>query len=364
MKLTKKMRFAAVGIVSLSLVAGAAAVASAAVQTNGSDGPFYVFDRNIALVTDPTTVFQWNSDNFASGAATSYDVPTMCPIASTGASIFLSDVGSERTVLSWKATALSAFNPQPAVAGTKEVIAATLTPITLINGLPGQAAVKAAGGTYSLGMACTTNNGVTVVGAFYRTIHVTAGTGAYTVDAQADVAVTPTPTPTPTAPAGTTGDVALAPTVAAASNGVLSFSVPAGAAATFGAPTLVNNKSTTVGTLGAVTVADGRIVTRNGWDLTANVADFKKSTDAANTISNKQLGFVPTVTAVGTDATGVTAAAAQTAGTASYPAAFASGAAANTVGNTVLNAALTFVAPQEKAAGTYTSVMTLTVVSK
>ena len=54
----------------------------------------------------------------------------------------------------------------------------------------------------------------------------------------------------------------------------------------------------------------------------------------------------------------------QVAGSATYAATFAEGAPQNSVGNTVLNAALTFVAPQDKPAGTYHSTMTLTVVSK
>jgi hypothetical protein len=158
--------------------------------------------------------------------------------------------------------------------------------------------------------------------------------------------------------------VPVVPATIGATNGVLALTVPAGAAATFSAPSLVNNKSTTTGTLGNVTVNDGRVVTRQGWNLTAAVAEFKNSTDATNTISNSQLGVAPKLVAAGTTSTGATAAPAQVAGSAAASYAFASGAAANTVGDSVLNADLTFVAPQEKAAGIYKSTMTLTVVSK
>ena len=145
-------------------------------------------------------------------------------------------------------------------------------------------------------------------------------------------------------------------------NGILSLSVPAGASAVFLPPTLVNNQSTTLGTLGAITVSDGRVLTREGWDVRASVADFVSDTDSAQTISSRQLGLAPSV--VSTDAVGITTGASQIAGSAVYPALFASGDAANPVGTTVLNAALTFVAPQEKAAATYRSTLTLTVVSK
>jgi hypothetical protein len=145
-------------------------------------------------------------------------------------------------------------------------------------------------------------------------------------------------------------------------NGILSLSVPADASAVFLPPTLVNNQSTTLGTLGAITVSDGRVLTREGWDVRASVVDFVSDTDSTQTIDSRQLGVVPSV--VSTDAVGITAGTSQVAGSAVYPALFASAAAANPVGTTVLNAALTFVAPQEKAAATYRSTMTLTIVSK
>ncbi len=354
MKLNKKIKFGAAGVVALALVAAGASVASATAQVNGSDAPLYMYDTNIALVTDSSKVFGFEEDNFGSSGTTSYDEATLCPVESTGVSVFISPVGSERTVLSWNAYASSAFNPNPAVVGTKEVIASTLTPSTLINGnIDG---VLASGGNYSLGVACTINNGVTVVGAFYRTIAMTAVTGAYTVTAVGEGGGG--------GGGSSTGEITLSATTIAAENGVLALTVPAGAAATFGTPTLVSGLSTTTGTLGAFTVNDGRAVTQEGWDLTANVTDFVNSADTSIVIGKTQLGLVPSVTSAGTTATGVTAAAAQVAGSASYPAAFASGAANNTVGDSVLNAGLTFVAPANKAAGTYTSTLTLTVVSK
>ena len=361
MKLNNRIRLAAVGIVTFGLVAGAtAATATAAVQANGSDTPLYIYDLDIALVTDPAVVFNWDSDSLGAGTPDGYDSASYCPAEATGASVFLAPFGQERNVQQWSASSVNGFNPNPAIAGTKEIIAANLSPISLTNGNPGQAAVKAAGGRYSVGVACTKFDGVAVVKAMYRTINVPAGTGTYTFEAlTADVVVDP-----PVVPGPQNGTVALAPTTTGAVNGVLALTVPAGAAASFGTPSLVNNKSTTTGTLGNITVNDGRVLTREGWDLSATVADFKNSTDATNTISKSQLGVAPKLVVAGTAATGVTAATAQVAGAASGSYGFASGLAANTVGDSVLNADLTFVAPQDKAAGTYTSTMTLTVVSK
>jgi hypothetical protein len=122
---------------------------------------------------------------------------------------------------------------------------------------------------------------------------------------------------------------------------------------------LVANKSTSTGTLPNITVNDARVHSRPGWDLTASVSDFSFTT---NTISKTQLGLVPAL--VSGAAAGTSAGVTQVAGAASYPAVIASGIADRTVGDTVLNGALTFVAPQEKPAGTYTSTMTLTVTSK
>ena len=157
----------------------------------------------------------------------------------------------------------------------------------------------------------------------------------------------------------TTGSVGMNAPVVNAVDGTLSLAVPASSSVTFGAATLVSNFSTSTGVLPNITVNDARVHSRPGWNLTASVSDFPFST---NTISKSQLGLVPAV--VSATAEGTSAGVTLTAGTASYPAVIATGLAAYKVGNTVLNGALTFVAPQEKPAGTYTSTMTLTLTSK
>ena len=349
MKLNKKLVLAAAGALTIAVVAGTASVAFAAAQSNGSDGPIYLYDGDAVLQEGAAHSWTWNTEVYASASDTAFEQLIDCPVASTGVSLFISAPGSERTVSAWKATAVNGFKP-----GTKSLLTPNLNPEALINGVPGQAAIKAAGGNYSLGIACTTNNGVTVVGAFYRSISVVAGTGVWTpaaIDA-----------PVVVVPSTQTGTIALSANTLDATNGVLSLVVPAGASATFGAPTLVNNKSTTTGTLGHFTVADGRVVTREGWTLSADVADFVNSTNSAITISKTQLGVAPQI--VSSDAAGVTVGASQIAGAATYSSIFAEGAPTINAGNTVLDAALTFVAPQNKPAGTYNSTMTLTVVSK
>ncbi|GAB2815660.1 hypothetical protein GCM10027022_02130 [Alpinimonas psychrophila] len=427
---TKKIRLAAVAVVSIACVALAAGSASAVVQGNGSDSGLYLYDAVPALAAS-NAVWAWTSEAYGASSATDANAVITCSTGSTGVKTFIALAGDERIVANWKASAASAF-----MSGTKTVLSPNLSLASQVNG--NAAAVKAAGGSYSLGVACTSNSGVTVTGAVYRTISVTASTGAWTatdavvtdqfrfttqpasqtVAVGSNVTFTAATSGTPaqlsiqwqkaestatttfadvagattgtlvvtsvtdadngdvyravaTNSAGnvnsssailtvsaTTGSVGMSAGVVAAQDGALSLSVPANATVTFNTPTLVSNKSTATGAMPDITVNDARVSSRPGWSLSASVNDFSYLT---NTISKSQLGFAPakvSATAVATQA-GVT----QVAGAAVYPAVIATGTAANTVGNTVLNGVLTFVAPQEKPAGTYTSTMTLTLIT-
>jgi hypothetical protein len=126
----------------------------------------------------------------------------------------------------------------------------------------------------------------------------------------------------------------------------------------------VNNYSVTTGTLGNVQVNDTRWITTDGWNLQADVATF---VSGANSITKSNFGLVPSVVAASTTATGITAAAGTSAGSATYPTAIASSAKNADLGDTgisVLNAALTLRAPRSTPAGTYTSTITLTLATK
>lgn len=136
---------------------------------------------------------------------------------------------------------------------------------------------------------------------------------------------------------------------------------------------MVSNFSTSTGSLGDITVNDGRVVTRDGWDLKASATDFVNGSNSAIVIDKAQLGIAPKIN--GRPAAGNSVAgAASTAGSTVYPFTLATSAAlggatagntvAETVGATVVNADLTLVAPQWKPSGTYTSTLTVTVYSK
>lgn len=127
-------------------------------------------------------------------------------------------------------------------------------------------------------------------------------------------------------------------------------------------PTLVNGASVVSGQLGTFKVTDLRVASKPGWDLKTDVTDFAKGSD---TISKSALGIAPKqISNAGTGATAATLGTAQITGAASYPWNFASLAAAAFSGVTVYNADLVFTAPAGSPAGTYTSTLTLTLISK
>ncbi len=126
-------------------------------------------------------------------------------------------------------------------------------------------------------------------------------------------------------------------------------------------PALVNGASVVSGELGNFKVTDLRQVSTPGWSLKTDVAQFAKGTD---TIAASALGIAPTVVSqAGTGATAPTLGAAQVSGSASYPWNFAELAGSKFSGVSTYNADLVFTAPAAAPAGTYTSTLTLTLIS-
>jgi hypothetical protein len=431
---------------SAALLVSSLVPAQAAYQSNGSFGAVHLYNGSYVL----SNTFAWDGEVVGSSSSTASDALLSCPTTSTGASTFLSTAANTTVPGSWNAYAPLSFK-----AGTKQILQPNLSPAAQVNG--NALGVKTSGGTFNLGVACTSNSGVTVLAAFYRTINVTASTGAYTAAATATdsvgtslptptwsvttervvadraagsvyvqdvltanrnqpaifpgdyatsfqwkrngnpiagqtaatytvadadgyakisvdvvytaegVSVTKSSTQTPSVLGGSAvlgGNVSMSAGVQAMENGFLELSIPANAAATFGAAAIENNYSVTRGTLGNIRINDTRWVTIDGWDLQAEVANF---VSGANTIDKRNLGVVPTVVNASTTATGVVAAAGTVAGSAAGSFALASaakGADLGDTGVTVLNANLTLRAPRTAAAGTYTSTVTLTLATK
>lgn len=345
----KSVRLAIVGAAFVAIVAGAAVVqvANATVQSNGSDAKVYIGDNNSNALVSAGHTFAWVDDTFGFHNSASVTDPYVCPTDATGSTTFISPKGSERTIASWSATGTSLFYP----AGSKNV-AQFNTSLYGQNG-GNVSAVKSAGGDYSIGLACTISNGAALAttGVFFASIHVTASTGAYTVDQ---------PTEDAAPPSGTFSQNLSAQTMAT-TDGTLNLVSPVASSIAIGSPQLdsLTHLSTSTGALGEFTVQDGRVVSHPGWTLTSTVADF---VNGGATINARQLGITPIL--VSTDTTGALVSAAQVAGSGIYPASFATADGSAAVGNTVLKANLKFVAPSSAAVGTYTSTLTLTLTSR
>lgn len=359
----KTVRYGTIATAALILVAGAAIAqsANAVSQTNGSQAPVYVMDGGTDVMYGPTTPIAWTTDVYAVVDNTNTATPYVCPADATGAVTFLAPKGVEATKTSWSASATGGFAP-----GTKNVVQFTSSLYAQNSG--NAAAVKASGGDFSVGLACTKANGVSLAstGLWFASIHITAGTGSYLVDQPVAVAPSVTPTPTPVPTGAVTAPLALKATTTAAQDGTLGLTAPSNSTVLIGSPVVdpTTHLSTSTGTLGNVTVADGRIVTHAGWNLTTSVSNFVLEGDSTKIIPNTQLGFAPALVSSPANATGILASAAQVAGSAVYSAGFASADNGANVGNTVVNATLKFIAPVTAVAGTYDSTLTLTLVSK
>ena len=343
----KSIRALGISLAAVTLVTSVGTMSMAASQTNGSDGPLHIW-KSTALVAPSTTIL-WDGGTYKASPSTASSTAIVCPAGSDGFRTFISPRGSEKTLASYTGWNYQAGAP---------IASTNINPASMILGSAGSA--QTAGGNYSLGIACTSNGGTTLVtgGVFYRHITVTAGSGDFVAAATADVAGPEEPATTSTT-ANRTGTVPMTATTIASADGTLSLSVPAGASVTFGTATLdINNKSTSTGTMPQVTVTDERYSSKLGWSLQARVDDFLSG---SNTIQSKNLAIVPSIV---TNAGGVTAASTPLAGSAvAYPYTIASATLNNGIGTSVIGGGLTFVAPVGSPAGTYTSTLTLTLVS-
>ncbi|AWB96448.1 hypothetical protein DCE93_12980 [Agromyces badenianii] len=349
-----RAKAAVAGAIALALVGATAPAAMAAITPSGSSSAFYILDDNATLIADGA-VRQWDDFILGNPNAVNPGDAFVGSADATGVKVFLSTRGQERDIQNWVGKNDAGFAP-----GTKDVSYPNIS-IFQIDGA-NMGTVKTNGGQFSLGIAFTKSNDVLIADSGVMYAHITVypgGTWSYV----ASTDVTAPVDPCVADPASCqTGDIDLQATTIAAEDGALQLTVPANAAATFGTATLVNRLSTSTATLPEVTVSDDRVVSRPGWTLTQSVANFVSGT---NTIEAKHLGSTPKVVAAGTTSTTATAGAAQTPGTAAYPSAFADGAAGpGSLGITKLSADLKLVAPVDAPAGTYTSKMTLTLVSK
>lgn len=154
-----------------------------------SDEKVYTF-KDSAYVAENTNgvAFAWDADIVGGPSSSNTAQPFTCPGNSTGAFVFISDLGSERTPASWYARKTASFIPN-----SQSVLQPVLN-ISSLN-LGSTAYVKSVGGSYSFGLSCTTNNGGTAIYASFRVINVTPVTGAWTAGQELGGTITPTYTP-------------------------------------------------------------------------------------------------------------------------------------------------------------------------
>ncbi len=357
MNITVKKLITTSVAVSLGLGMAAAGASAASAATGhwtpeGTPEPYYLYSMDTGVVVPAGTTLGYSSGIVAAPSITDPEIRfAPAPADAESSTIFISPIGSEAVMSSWLSKTDIGLDPV-----SKQV----LQPTASLDQFPATtfAAVKAAGGAYSLGFAYTKNNGVTYVGlGGYTHVNITAGTAAWTFDTPTWVEDVVTP---PVDPAQS-GQIGIEATTVGATNGALSLSVPAAAKATLGAATLVNNLSTSTGTLPTITVNDARVVSKQGWTLNSKTTAFTR-VGGTESFDPAALSITPQLFADGTTSTGVTLAGKLSASLSDKK--LAEAPAGSGIGVTKINADLALVAPAETVAGTYTSTMTVTVVSK
>jgi hypothetical protein len=448
-------------LAGLALTSPAYAVGAQTTQGNGSYGPVYIFKGGLLQDSTATpnspvkNVFAWDDVIYTSALSTDLTEAGAfsCPSTSTNSVAFLSSVGSETTKSGWIRFGRNL--------GTLTPSAVDVTPEGMSNGTTAASTAKAATGSFSLGIACTSNSGATVDRAHFRSISKTDATGAYTVAATEYLFTAPTLGYTQavsgaysTAHTGDTltatladsavaagfavtyqwyansvaisgetgatyltvandagkvfavaanytrngyasksvsnvsgqnitlvgdavvsGDVPANASVVAPTNGALSLSLPSSPSITLtGVRDAATNTSISTGTLSNVQVIEGRVTSRDGWDLNITWSNFVKSDDSSMIIDKSQLGISTAINSA-PSAGDVTSGSARVAG-ASYPSTSWNAlyqakkgptngnVVADTVGTTTITNTFTLVAPQWKPAGTYRATVTYTVASR
>ena len=174
------MRKSIIFTIAGAAVAAVAAVAVTAVLmqqqpvVNTSAQAIHFFYQ--ATYRDSSYKFGWDANAIGSNSDTDINSRFSCPASSTDVFVFLSLRGQEtQPDGGWQAFAQNAFYP-----GTKEVLTPNFKPSGLINGSPGAKYSRDHGGDFSLGLACTRNQGKIVDTVSYRSISVAAHTGDWT----------------------------------------------------------------------------------------------------------------------------------------------------------------------------------------
>jgi hypothetical protein len=189
MNLSKLRRALVAGLVggvvaSVALTVPAHAAPSVPTYPAGSYAPLYLID-GITLNSIPAgTVMPWDggADGVVSSAIPFTGTPSnlepyRLPVGNggTGYISFISLPGGEMDRTKWQA-----YGTNGGAVGTGVLMDQLIPGNGFIGGAPGANALKASGGTFSMGVAYTSNNGLTVTTAFFTSITIEAGTGNWT----------------------------------------------------------------------------------------------------------------------------------------------------------------------------------------
>lgn len=309
MNISKKWSAAAAGLLSIALVGGGALSATAAPgdpiknpQSNGSHGSFYLFDENAELAEAPGKVIDRAQFLFAASDNVDYNAEVDPDDYATA--------GSWDTVYkfiakpselnggtgSWRAYALDA-----AAGPNGGVLQPNLTLGDLTSGNNGGIdSVFAADGEWLVGLAFTTNAGVTPVGMVYRTVVIDGDTDTYTyapIEYEVNSNVAPAVTTQPTSVSATAGADAVftaaasgspAPSVKwqSSTDGTTYADVAGATSATLTVPAVTLAQSGTQ--YRAVFTNSAGSVTTNAVQLTVSAA-IVEPTDAADAATKKSI---------------------------------------------------------------------------
>jgi hypothetical protein len=191
MNISMKWRAAVAGVIAIALVGAGAVSANAAEgdivnpQPNGSIGSFYIWDGTTGALADgdPARVYARNAGLIIAGSSTDVLAEIPVPAAAAGFTQVYRFV-AKSTELTGGTNTWRAYSPTFASGPAGGLLTDDFQLDSKLAGNNGGIdTVFTEGGDWYVGVAFTTNSGVTPLASVYRTIHVDAATDTWTADA-------------------------------------------------------------------------------------------------------------------------------------------------------------------------------------
>jgi glycosidase len=195
-------------LLSMSMLVAGANLAKA--SGNDSDQALHFWlDGVTPTYTSGSTTIPWNASLVGSNSTSNVAAPFSCPANSTGAFIFVTKRGTERSGF----TNYYAYNAAFLDPATKQLAQPQLKIPSLTSGTMFGVALRFTSDPLSLGISCTVDDGLTVIWASYRYITFTnVATGTWTAEAAPNGTQTSTPTTSPTSTSTATATPTSTPT--------------------------------------------------------------------------------------------------------------------------------------------------------